>query len=34
MKRAEILQKDRLERFKKEGLPEPKKYKAKKFRED
>ena len=34
MKRAEILQKDRLERFKKEGLPEMKKYKARKFRED
>ena len=34
MKRAEILQKDRLERFKEEGLPEMKKYKARKFRED
>jgi hypothetical protein len=32
MKRAEILQKDRLKRFKEEGLPEMKKYKRGKFR--
>ena len=34
MKRAEILQKDRLKRFKEEGLPEMRKYKPRKFRGD